>query len=32
MKRPDGRDHTTEDDYWADEGDPRVQPIPAVTG
>jgi len=27
MKVPEGRDSTEPDDYWADEGDPRVKPI-----
>src|SRR3954452_6726310 len=30
-KTPDGVDETTDDDYLADEGDPRVEPIPAVS-
>lgn len=31
MKVPEGRDETEADDYWADEGDPRVEPIPELT-
>jgi SSS family solute:Na+ symporter len=30
-KSPDGEDATAEDDYRADEGDPRVEPIPATS-
>jgi len=30
-KTPDGVDETSDDDYLADEGDPRVEPIPAVS-
>ncbi len=30
VKAPAGRDHTTDDDYWADEGDPRIEPIPEL--
>jgi len=30
IKAPAGRDHTTNDDYWADQGDPRIEPIPEL--
>lgn len=29
---PYGHDHTSPDDYRADEGDPRVEPVPELTG
>jgi len=32
VKAPAGQDHTTEDDYWADQGDPRVEPIAELAG
>jgi SSS family solute:Na+ symporter len=31
LKLPDGRDSTTDDDYWADRGDPRIEPIPELS-
>ena len=31
MKTPDGVDQTEPSDYYADEGDPRVQPIDELT-
>ncbi|MGB9378532.1 MAG: sodium:solute symporter, partial [Mycobacteriales bacterium] len=30
MKAPAGTDATTDDDYWADQGDPRVERIPEL--
>ena len=31
MKSPEGVDQTEPSDYYADEGDPRVQPIDELT-
>ncbi|HSV65752.1 MAG TPA: sodium:solute symporter family protein [Mycobacteriales bacterium] len=31
MKLPEGVDRTSPDDFYADEGDPRVEPIPELT-
>ena len=31
-KLPEGVDQTDPDDYYADEGDPRVEPIRELTG
>ncbi|MEP6696082.1 MAG: sodium:solute symporter [Pseudonocardiales bacterium] len=30
VKAPAGNDRTTPDDYWADQGDPRIEPIPEL--
>ncbi|MDP9240840.1 MAG: sodium:solute symporter, partial [Actinomycetota bacterium] len=30
MKLPEGRDSTEPDDYWADQGDPRIKQIPEL--
>src|SRR5262249_1936298 len=32
MRLPEGVDATTPDDYYADEGDPRLRPVPELTG
>jgi SSS family solute:Na+ symporter len=32
VKAPAGVDVTEREDYWADEGDPRVAPLPELTG
>jgi solute:Na+ symporter, SSS family len=32
LKAPEGVDATQPDDYYADEGDPRVRPVPELTG
>ncbi|MDX6198618.1 MAG: solute:Na+ symporter, family [Actinomycetota bacterium] len=32
VKAPDGVDVTEPEDYWADEDDPRVAPLPQLTG